>query len=58
MSVRVTYGRSDVDGTVPALAMLADRAEAAVLAAGDQTQVVLEFPLVPDALLVGAAVAE
>lgn len=46
------YGRSDVDGTVLALAMLpADRVEAAVLVVGDRTQVLFGFPLVPHAVL-------
>jgi hypothetical protein len=51
----VTYGRSDVDRTVLALATLqADRVETAELVAGQRTQVVLEFALVPDALVVAA----
>jgi hypothetical protein len=53
MSVWVTYGRSAVDDPVLPLAMLlADRVETAVLRPSERTRVILEFALVPDALLV------
>ena len=55
MSVSVTYGCSDVDHTVLALAtLLADRVEAARLVAGGRRRVMLEFALVPDAMIVEA----
>ena len=55
LSVSVTYGRSDVDHSVLALAtLLADRVEAAGLVAGGRTRVLLEFALAPDAVTTDA----
>lgn len=55
LSVWITYGRSDADHSVlPLATLLADRVETAPGGAGEQTRVILEFPLVPQRLLVDA----
>ena len=54
MSVWVTYGRSADHAVFPLATLLADRVETAAGRGGEQTRVILEFPLVPHALLVDA----
>jgi hypothetical protein len=58
MSVWVTYCHSDVDHTVlPLASLLADRVETGGLVDGERSRVVLEFALVPDALIADADAA-
>jgi hypothetical protein len=58
MSVWVTYGRSDADYAVlPLATLVTEHVETASDPASERTRVILEFPLVPHALLADAAKA-